>query len=358
MSYTIKRMNTNHNLYFHIPFCASKCKYCAFYSHASLSPNWNQYLDNILSEINFWKNKLGKINVPTIFFGGGTPSLMPTDIFKKLMTAVYEKFNILPNCEITMESNPGTMDKNKLAQFQKLGINRLSVGVQSLNDDELQFMGRTHTAKQALDLLSGAAEFGLKTSADFIYGLPNQTVRELEILCEQINNLNLKHVSMYELTIEPGTPFFDMNLNMPDNETMADMYESIDKNLNLPRYEVSNYAANGFECAHNQNIWDGEPYIGFGRAAAGRPIINGTWFEQTGGDIKLNPIDNLTRATEKIITGMRTVRGVQLKDDVKNIINWDFVNKNSDLFIKTSNRLSASKKGILILDDLLINLNL
>ena len=161
-------MQKNHNLYIHVPFCASKCKYCAFYSHAEISPDWEKYCDGILSEIDFWYDKMGRINVPSIFFGGGTPSMIPTETFEKIMNAAYAKFNISNDCEITLESNPGTLDKNKLSKFQKLGINRLSVGVQSLDDETLKFLGRTHNVKQAIDLLNSAQELNLNISADFI----------------------------------------------------------------------------------------------------------------------------------------------------------------------------------------------
>ena len=196
-----------HNLYIHVPFCRSKCKYCAFFSHACSNPDWNKYVNDICQEINFWATILGCINIPTIFFGGGTPSLMPPKFFEQIMNCICKNFNVDKDCEITLESNPGTLDANKLKSFVAKGVNRLSVGMQSLDDDELLFLGRTHNAAQSLQLLEMAKNMGLRVSADFIYGLPNHNVKSIENLCKQINKLGLTHVSLYELTIEKNTSF-------------------------------------------------------------------------------------------------------------------------------------------------------
>lgn len=346
-----------HNIYIHVPFCLSKCRYCAFFSAPCAKPDWDLFLKNILSEINRWANVLGKITVPTIFFGGGTPSLMPESVFSCIIENIEKNFFISKNCEITLEANPGTIEFDKLNNFKNLGVNRLSVGMQSFNDEKLKFLGRIHSAKQALDLLEFANKLNLRTSADFIYGLPEDTVQDVINLCKNINNIGLKHCSLYELTIEPDTPFGKMNLQMPSNEEMAEMYVAISQNLKLPRYEVSNYALPGNECRHNQNIWDGEPYIGIGKGAAGRILIDNQWYEQLGNNEKFEKITNETRAIEKLITGLRQVRGVKLDSDIKKVINLQFVNQNKNLLhITSDNRLAATEKGMLILDDLLLNL--
>lgn len=348
-------MTESHNIYIHVPFCISKCNYCAFFSLA-IAPNWESYCDGICNEIDFWADKIGRISVPTIFFGGGTPSLMPTDIFHKIMKHLSEKFDLSGCTEVTLESNPGTLDTDKLSNFIACGITRLSVGVQSFNDDELQFLGRKHDAKTALNLLETAKKTGIELSADFIYGLPNHSVKNVISLCEQINQIGLNHVSLYELTIEKNTPFGRMNLHMPTNDEMADMYNAISAHLNLPRYEVSNYATPTHECKHNQNIWNGGAYIGLGHGAMGRIFMNNTWFEQSGGDIKYSAIDNKTRAIEKVITGLRTTRGVECDKYVQNVLDIDFINSHNDLVKFENNRLVATDNGMLILDDLLIKI--
>ena len=349
-------MTISHNIYIHVPFCMSKCNYCAFFSTACANPDWKKYSNDICRELVFWSNKLGKIQIPTVFFGGGTPSLMPIWAFEQIMQCVNDNFKVLPNCEITLESNPGTLDKDKLKDFVSIGVNRLSVGVQSLKDEELLFLGRKHNVKQALDLLKNAIEMNLRVNADFIYGLPNHNEKSVIELCKSINELGLSHVSMYELTIEKNTPFGKMNLNMPNNDTMAQMYNAIPEYLSLPRYEVSNYAKPGYECKHNQNIWNGDAYIGVGRGGAGRVFLNNIWYEQRGNNELFEPISNETRAIEKILTGLRTIRGVKLTDDVKSIINFDWINSHKDLVEINNEYLYATAKGLLILDDLTVDL--
>lgn len=350
-------MTPAHNIYIHVPYCMSKCNYCAFFSRACAMPDWDKYCGEIVSEIEFWATKLGKITVPTIFFGGGTPSLMPVKIFATIMDSLRKYFCIMPDAEITMESNPGTLDAARLNDFISAGINRLSVGVQSFNDDKLRFLGRRHNAADARQLISAAMQRGLRVSGDFIYGMPGDTVHDVIETCHQINDMGLRHCSLYELTIEPGTPFAKMNLDMPTNEEMAEMYMAIGENLALPRYEVSNYAAPNQECRHNQNVWDGAPYIGIGRGAAGRIYIAGQWYEQLGANARFEKINSDARATEKIITGMRTMRGVKLTTDVIGAISRDFVAAHPDLIeTKPDGRIAATQKGLLILDDLLVNL--
>ncbi len=349
-------MNYPHNLYIHVPFCLSKCKYCAFYSIACEKPDWKEYCQNICAEIKFWAEKLGKIKIPTIFFGGGTPSLMPVNVMEQILKTVSDNFEIDTDCEITIESNPKTIDSAKLSDFVSIGINRLSIGIQSLNDDELKFLGRRHNVKEALDLLTTAQNMKIRVSADFIYGLPGHNVKSVVNLCDEINKLGLEHVSMYELTIEENTPFGKMNLDMPNNETMAQMYTEIPNVLNLPRYEVSNYAVWGQECRHNKNIWNGEPYIGIGRAAAGRIYMNGVWYEQKGNNEFFEKMPNDMRAIEKIITGMRTVSGVMLDSDIKSQLNTNWILKHPELVVMDEKSLRATDAGMLILDDLIMEI--
>ena len=348
-------MMNAHNIYIHVPFCISKCNYCAFFSRACATPDWKTYTNGILSEIDTWATRLGKISVPTIFFGGGTPSLMPTNYFAQIISHLYEKFDVLQNAEMTLESSPGTLDGARLREFIANGVNRISIGVQSLNNEELSFMGRRHDVRTALKLLDTAQSTGIRVSADFIYGLPGHTSKSVEKLCHDINKLGLTHCSMYELTIEPSTPFGKMNLDMPTNDEMADMYNAITNTLNLARYEVSNYATPGCECAHNQNIWDGAAYIGLGRGAAGRVFMNNTWYEQLGNNEKCEPMSPDARAVERVITGLRTSRGVLLAKDVLNVLNKKYINEHPELVHIKGDRLIATDYGILVLDDLLVN---
>lgn len=345
-----------HNIYIHVPFCMSKCNYCAFFSHACAKPDWDEYCTQICTEISKWGQKLGQINVPTVFFGGGTPSLMPTECVSRILDTIRQNFDLQDSAEITLESNPGTLNKDKLIQMQNIGINRLSVGVQSLDDERLKFLGRKHSAHDALNLIETAQSINIRVSADFIYGLPDDDAKYVANTCKQINSIGLKHCSLYELTIEENTPFGKMNLSMPTNDEMAQMYLTIADTLNLPRYEVSNYAVSGQECAHNQNVWDGQPYIGIGTGAAGRVYMNGTWYEQYGTSAQCTVMTREMRATEKIITGMRTIRGCELTDDVKNIIDMNWILAHDDLVQIFNNRIRATESGLLVLDDVTVNM--
>ena len=349
-------MKQAHNIYIHVPFCVSKCRYCAFFSKPCAAPDWNAYTDGILTEIEHWGRVLGHISVPTIFFGGGTPSLMPVWAFEKIISKIHQCFNVATNAEITIEANPGTIDEAKMRDFQSNGVNRISIGVQSLTDEKLKYLGRLHSVEEALKTLQTAQKLNLRVSGDFIYGLPNETVTDVIETCKEINKLGLLHCSMYELTIEPSTPIGRENPQIPTNEEMADMYTAIGDTLKLPRYEVSNYAMAGQECLHNVNIWDGAPYIGLGRGAAGRVYHNGVWYEQMGANEKFDALDDKTRATEKVIMGLRTIRGVELTDNAKDVINMDTV-KNMPEFIQTkNNRMFVTNSGMLILDDILVKI--
>ena len=348
--------NPAHNIYIHVPFCISKCKYCAFFSHACAHPDWDKYVTDICDEIKQWGTKIGNVDVPTIFFGGGTPSLMPVSAFQEIIDTIKNNFHILHDTEITLESNPGTIDAEKLHGFVRAGVNRLSIGVQSFDDEKLKFLGRQHDAQTAIQLIKNAMDIGLRVSGDFIYGIPGETVDDVIKTCKQINEIGLTHCSLYELTIEPDTPFGKMKLKMPDNNTMAQMYMAIEDTLVAKRYEVSNYAVPGHECQHNQNVWDGRPYIGIGNGAAGRVLLNNEWFEQRGANAQFDKIDNKTRAIENIITGIRTVRGCQLTDMVKNVINMDWVKNNKDKVQIENNRIKATKNGMMVLDDMIVNL--
>lgn len=345
-----------HNIYIHVPFCISKCKYCAFMSVACANPDWKKYTDEICHEIVEWGNRTQHTDVPTIFFGGGTPSLMPEKCIEKIINTVNNAFHLTTDAEISAEANPGTINHTKLSGFKNAGINRLSIGVQSFDDKQLEFLGRQHNAVDAIHLIEHAKALGLRISADFIYGIPGDTVKNVKNTCRQINSMGLQHCSMYELTIENGTPFAKMNLDMPDNDTMAQMYIEIGQTLNIPRYEVSNYAAPGQECRHNQNVWDGMPYIGIGRGAAGRPFVDGTWYEQMGGNGSCTPISNQTRAIELVLTGMRTIRGCRLTDAVKNVIDMDWAEKNPELVQIHDDRIRATQNGIMILDEIMVKL--
>lgn len=279
--------------------------------------------------------------------------MMPTKKFAEIMDAIYRHFDVAPDAEITIEANPGTLDDTKLGEFCAAGVNRMSVGVQSLDDEKLKFLGRIHNAYDARQLIDNGMRRSIRVSADFIYGLPGECVGDAIKMCDEINRIGISHCSLYELTIEPDTPFGKMKLDMPTNETMAEMYIAIQNNLKLPRYEVSNYAAPGHECRHNQNVWDGEPYIGIGNGAAGRIFLDGAWYEELGGGKMFNKMSNDARAIERVITGMRTTRGLRIDPDIKKILNLEFAKSHTNMITFSGDRMRATDAGILVLDDLI-----
>lgn len=350
--------NQPHNIYIHVPYCMSKCNYCAFFSRACVAPDWDAYAAGIVREIECWGRRIGKIDVPTVFFGGGTPSLMPVRAFARIMDALLKNFHILADAEITLESNPGTVDEGKLCEFIAAGVNRISIGVQRMDDASLRFLGRRHDWATARAFIDAASRRGVRTSADFIYGIPGDNAKSVTQMCRDINALPIEHCSLYELTVESNTPFGKMNLQMPSNDEMADMYDVIGRTLRFNRYEVSNYAANASaQCRHNANVWDGAPYIGIGIGAAGRVLIDNIWYEQTGGATgACTPMTKYDRAVEMVLTGMRTMHGVELNDMTRNAIDMDFARKNPDLISVCDGRICATPRGILTLDDLMVKL--
>ncbi|MDR1071835.1 MAG: radical SAM protein [Rickettsiales bacterium] len=331
------------NLYIHVPFCVKKCDYCAFHSVACAEPDWDGYVRGISEQLDYFN--VSDYEIETLFFGGGTPSLLPVKHAEKII----EKLNLAPDCEFTIEANPKTLSSLELKDWKDLGLNRLSIGMQSFDDGELRFLGRAHTVADSLDLLSAANDLKLRVSGDFIYGLPNHKVPDVVKLCERINDIGLGHASLYELTIESGTKF--QNLAPVSESLGAEMYLAIQETLGLPRYEVSNY---GDPCRHNAAVWAGGEYIGVGESAAGRIVRNGEWLETKiiGGRIMENKLTDRERMAEMVMTGLRTMRGVDIRK-TPGAINWDFVNRNPSYFSSGGNFLRMTGRGLMLLDGLM-----
>ncbi|MDR1071680.1 MAG: radical SAM protein [Rickettsiales bacterium] len=344
------------NLYIHVPFCLKKCNYCAFHSVACAAPDWDGYIREISEQLDsgfaqsgfglsFPRRRERDLGFETVFFGGGTPSLLPVKYAEKII----RKLNLAPDCEFTIEANPKTLSSLELKDWKDLGLNRLSIGMQSFDDDELRFLGRVHTVADSLEMLAAANDLGLRVSGDFIYGLPNHAVSDVVKLCERINDAGLRHASLYELTIERGTKF--QNLSPVPESIGAEMYLAIQDALGLPRYEISNY---GDPCRHNAAVWAGGEYIGVGESAAGRILKNGEWFETkiTGGKILENKLTARERAVEMAMTGLRTMRGTDIRK-TPDVINWDFVNKNPAYFSSDGDFLRMTDSGLMLLDGLM-----
>lgn len=267
----------NLSIYIHYPFCLSKCPYCDFNSHVAKSVNHQEFLQSYEKEIDFFAQKIGKRKVKTIFFGGGTPSLMPISLVEGILNKISKSWQLDKNCEISLEANPTSFESAKFKDLKEIGINRLSLGIQSLNDQDLKFLGREHSSAEAIKTIENASKIFDNFSFDLIYARPNQTLESWEAELRRAINFGTSHLSLYQLTIEKGTKFFSQyqknQFQMPDEELSAKFYEltnKITEECGLNLYEISNYAKKGKECKHNLAYWQGDDYIGIGAGAHSR----------------------------------------------------------------------------------------
>lgn len=266
------------SLYLHIPFCVKKCKYCDFLSFQSREGQREEYVKLLKMEILLQAPFYRDYEVQTIFIGGGTPSLLDGQSMAGIMGSLYANFHIAKDAEISMEVNPGTSDLEHLKAYRKAGINRLSIGLQSAVDEQLQILGRIHTYEQFLSTYYSACEAGFKNlNIDLMSALPGQTWESYLYSLKKVLSLQPrpKHISAYSLIIEEGTPFYDMNkrgeLKLPSEEEERSMYEGTLKVLKehgYERYEISNYALPGYHCKHNCVYWMRGDYLGLGLGSA------------------------------------------------------------------------------------------
>lgn len=281
----INKQTMELELYIHIPFCIKKCDYCDFLSAPADEKTREVYVETLCQEILTCPETVRTCLVSTIFFGGGTPSLLTGSQMQAIMNAVRERFRVAEDAEITMEMNPGTVDKEKLEIFRSCGINRISMGLQSVHDDELRMLGRIHTFAEFLDAWKLTGEVGFtKRSIDLISAIPGQTVESWEETLKTVIALEPDHLSAYSLIIEPGTPFYERYgedperakaqegwPSLPDEDAEREMYyrtKEILHQAGYDRYEISNYAKEGAACRHNLGYWERVPYLGFGVGAA------------------------------------------------------------------------------------------
>ena len=263
------------SLYFHIPFCLSKCYYCDFNSYAGLSWLIPQYVEALKEEMQLYAKGIWQFEIATIYFGGGTPSLLPMNAVSCILKTCSELFNMPPGLEVTLEANPGTIDQSFLSLLRQSGVNRLSLGVQSFSDSELKLLGRVHSAVEAKEAYLAAKEAGFENiNIDLLYALPRQTINDWQNNLVEVIKLNPEHLSLYPLTLEPGTPLANAvasgSLPKPNADLVADMYLLAKHELvkgGYNHYEISNWALPGKECQHNLTYWKNEPYLGFGAGA-------------------------------------------------------------------------------------------
>ncbi len=369
-------------VYIHIPFCDHKCIYCDFYSLVSYE-NIENYLTALKKEIKFYAGKYSSgRNIDTIFFGGGTPSFMKPEYIQEIIETIKHNFNISNEIEITLETNPGTVTKEKLKEFKSAGINRISIGIQSFDNNELKFLTRIHDKDTAIKTVEDAAIIGFDNiSIDLIFSLPNQTLQTWKSNLELAVKLPIKHISAYSLILEKGTILnkmvLDGKIKMATENHDAKLYkytmEYLDK-YKFNQYEVSNFAKKNFECKHNLYYWEYQDYLSFGTAA--HSFVNGIrWWnfsslkkyiseiEQTGNAIRgKEKLTNEQMLEEIIMLGLRS-NGLNL-NLVQNINkNW-YGEKQSTIkklvdnsFIKfEKNTLKCTSEGYMICDEIIAEL--
>ena len=265
------------SIYIHVPFCQKRCIYCDFATFTGQDDQMPAYVSAVETEVARRAGDLGRPAAQTVFFGGGTPSLLPPALLERLLAALHRHFSIDPRAEITMEANPGTLDEARLRAVHHLGINRLSFGVQSLNDRKLRLLGRIHSAQDAIAAFALARRCGFDNlSGDLIYALPGQSMADWQETLTRLAALDLPHLSLYALTPEEGTPLWRSlqrgELRLPVSDRAAEMYEWARDALaerGYKHYEISNWATPGWESRHNMAYWVQTPYLGFGVSAHG-----------------------------------------------------------------------------------------
>lgn len=272
-------------LYIHWPFCLSKCPYCDFNSHVREKIDESSWRDALLKELDYFGKLTQGRPLKSVFFGGGTPSLMSPGTVAALLDQLPIYWQIQEDLEITLEANPTSIEANKFQGFKAAGINRVSVGIQALKDEDLKFLGRTHGRDDALKALTIASRLFERFSFDLIYARPQQTVKQWQEELKEALTLAQGHLSLYQLTIEQGTAFYTSHqrkdFQIPDEHLAADLYEATQEMMEkaeLPAYEVSNHARIGQESRHNLVYWQGEDYVGVGPGAHGRITLGGEKF--------------------------------------------------------------------------------
>ncbi len=368
-------------IYIHIPFCKTKCTYCDFYKTTDTSEK-NELLEAMIQEILLRKTYLTEV-VETIYFGGGTPSTLSVNEIKRLLSTIFSNFEISENIEITLEANPDDIDLDYLKELRSIGINRLSMGIQSFDNEQLKFVNRRHTAEEAIAAVENSIEAGFENiSIDLIYGLPLQSFDSWKKQIDRALQLNVQHISSYGLTYEEGTALWRQmksgKVVPTDDETMIAMYEYLVEsceNAGFKQYEISNFAKNGLISKHNSSYWKERAYLGIGPSAHSYNLHSRQWNVSSiplyNKAITNNEVffekEELTKNeqyNDYIMISLRTIEGINL-EEIKNKFGEDFFNhlmKSANPFIddkkllSVDNRLSLSKNGILISDNIIMNL--
>jgi len=358
-------------LYIHWPFCVSKCPYCDFNSHVRETVDQEQWRDALLADLAHEARETPGRRLGSIFFGGGTPSLMPPATVAALIEAAEAHWGFAPDIEITLEANPSSVEAARFADLAAAGVNRVSLGVQSLDDEALQFLGRAHDVDEALMALGTAQSVFERVSFDLIYALPGQSAETWRAELERALSFGTSHLSLYQLTIEPGTRFAAMaargELSPADPDESAALYEltqELTGAAGLPAYEISNHARPGQESRHNLAYWRYQSYAGVGPGAHGRRNRLATqrhrkpenWLAALArnghGIAEAREIPASERGVEALLMGLRLAEGVPL---IPERLEMDAVERLAaqGLLALAADRLRVTQPGMLLLDAIL-----
>ena len=360
-------------LYIHWPFCLSKCPYCDFNSHVRQQIDEEAWQEGLLFELSRYAQLLQTWQQPrrleSIFFGGGTPSLMKPSTVEGILKQAVRLWPVAENLEITLEANPNSVEVKAFQALNQAGVNRISIGIQALKDQDLKKLGRQHSAAESLAAIETACGTFKRVSFDLIYARPGQTVDDWQTELLQALSFGTEHLSLYQLTIEPGTAFATLHdrgeLILPTNDISADLYELTQSIMNahhLPAYEVSNHAKAGAECRHNKAYWRYQDYIGIGPGAHGRLSQNTLtkvatrqvkspegWLksikEHGHGDAEVIDISLNDQLHEQLLMGLRLSQGIDLSDLViplEQALNDQLINQQRLDYLKQGRYLEVS----------------
>ncbi|OGI21465.1 MAG: hypothetical protein A2287_02370 [Candidatus Melainabacteria bacterium RIFOXYA12_FULL_32_12] len=357
------------SLYIHMPFCKDKCYYCSFISFTNKEDQIGNYINSLIREMQAGLSDSLNTKLRSIYIGGGTPSLIPVEYYERILSEISGLAIVVRDCEITIEVNPGTIDFEYLQKLRLLGINRLSIGVQSFDDHILKLINRKHTVSEAIETVNMAKKAGFHNiSIDLIYGLPEQDIKIWEETLNAAGKLDIHHISAYGLKIEEGTKFAkNLPPNLPEEEISAQMYlktiEILD-DYNFRHYEISNFAISGYESRHNLSYWHNEEYFGFGLAA--HSYVNGVRYSNTcnldeyvndpSKKASSHKVSKQEAIEEGIFLGLRLIDGINIRkfkeeygvdllEKYKNIINKYIANGYMEI---GQSNLRLTTSGILI----------
>ncbi len=356
------------SLYVHVPFCIKKCKYCSFYSLRHNEDLEKLYIKAILKEMEITKDFPHFLK--TIYIGGGTPSCLSIDSLNSLLSDLTKNFKTARDVEFSVEINPKTIDKEKIGLMKACGVNRLSIGVQSFNDKELLFLGRIHNSDEAARTVEVVYKEGFENiSIDLIYGIPGQTLKSWQETLKQAVSLPVKHVSVYELSLEENTLLGkELNagkISLPLQDDVAFMYEFASdflKENGFKKYEISNFARRGFECKHNISYWLRKPYLGLGPSAHSffdkkrfhNPpdlfIYASFFIDGKAGWVFDYSVDKVEELKEKIFLGLRMTKGITIKKKCLLEFLKDF--EKEKLLTISGNRVKLTLKGMLLSNEI------